>query len=186
MSTSNVPHRPSPNSYWVVPNRLAAGEYPGAWQPAEAAAKLKALVNAGITHFIDLTQAGELRPYSEIADEQARQLGRNIECERHPIVDASVPRSPERMAAILNAIDSALGEGKTVYVHCWGGVGRTGTVIGCWLVRHGHTGDEALRQIAEWWQGVEKIHFHPHSPETHQQRDYVRDWVDPSQEEANQ
>ena len=31
-----------------------------------------------------------------------------------------------------------------MYLHCWGGVGRTGTVVGCWLVRHGRTGDEAL------------------------------------------
>ena len=50
------------------------------------------------------------------------------------------------MASILDAIDAALDGGKTVYVHCWGGVGRTGTVVGCWLVRHGKTGDEALRQ----------------------------------------
>ena len=35
-----------------------------------------------------------------------------------------------------------------VYVHCWGGIGRTGTVVGCWLVRHGMTGDEALAEFA--------------------------------------
>ena len=65
MLTSNSPDRPSANSYWVVPDRFAAGEYPGAWQPAEAAAKLKSLVNAGINHFIDLTEPGELLPYCD-------------------------------------------------------------------------------------------------------------------------
>lgn len=180
MSRSKFFERPSTNSYWVVPGRLAAGEYPGAWSSAQAEAKLKSLLEAGVDHFIDLTQAGELVPYFQIAEHKAGQIGRNIKWERHPIVDASIPRTPEQMAAILDAIDDALDDGKTVYVHCWGGVGRTGTVVGCWLVRHGHTGDEALRQIADWWQHVEKANWHPRSPETPQQHAYVRTWVEPS------
>ena len=58
MLTSTSPNRPSANSYWVVPNRFAAGEY-----PAEAATRLKTLLDAGIDHFIDLTEQGELLPY---------------------------------------------------------------------------------------------------------------------------
>ena len=38
---------------------------------------------------------------------------------------------------ILDEIDGAILNGKTVYVHCLGGIGRTGTVVGCYLVRHG-------------------------------------------------
>ena len=185
MLTSNSPNRPSANSYWVIPDRFAAGEYPGAWNPAQAATGLKTLLDAGIDHFIDLTEPGELLPYFEIAEEQALRLGQTVEWERHPIVDASVPRSPEQMVAILDAIDDALGDNKTVYAHCWGGVGRTGTVVGCWLVRRGHTGDEALCQIAEWWQGVEKIRWHPRSPETREQQAYVRNWAEAEQRETN-
>ena len=79
----------------------------------------------------------------------------------------------------LGAIDEALAGGRNVYVHCWGGVGRTGTVVGCWLVRHGKTGEGALDQIAEWWQGVEKRWYHPRSPQTHDQRSYIRRWTEP-------
>ena len=120
MLTSNSPDRPSANSYWVVPGRFAAGEYPGAWNPVETATRLKTLLDAGIDHFSDLTEPGELLPYFVIAEEQALELGHTVEWERHPIVDASIPRSPEQMAAILDAIDDALGDNKTVYVHCWG------------------------------------------------------------------
>ena len=63
------------------------------------------------------------------------------------------------------AIDEAMSAGKAVYVHCWGGVGRTGTVVGCWLVRHGRTGEQALEQIATWWTGMEKAYRIPRSPE---------------------
>ena len=180
MCASNNQDHPSPNSYWVRPGHFAAGEYPGAKDPREAAGKLKTLFDVGINHLIDLTEQGELKPYVAVAEEEARRRGLTIGYERHPIVDVSVPRSPEQMAAILDAIDAAQNDGRTVYVHCFGGVGRTGTVVGCWLVRHGHTGDAALGRIAEWWQGVEKVQRKPDSPETSEQRAYVRNWTEPS------
>lgn len=165
------------NTYWVVPGRFAAGEYPGALNRKEAAYKLRSLLEAGISRFIDLTEPYEgLEPYSEIAAEEASRLGTSVGHSRHSIVDLEVPHSPQDMVAILDAIDAALSEGETVYAHCWGGVGRTGTVVGCWLVRHGRTGDEALAQIAEWWKGMEKRYRTPRSPEMPRQREYVRNW----------
>ena len=141
---------PAPNSYWVVPGSFAAGEYPGDVDPARAAIRLRRLLEAGIDHFINLTQPHELEPYDGIAEEQARALGITVGHEHLPIVDLNTPDSPRYMNAILDAIDDALADGRTVYIHCWAGVGRTGTVVGCWLVRHGRIGDEALAQIAEF------------------------------------
>lgn len=180
MSIDPGQERPTRNSYWIQPGRFAAGEYPGHWIPVRAAEKVRKLLDAGIDHFIDLTESGELEPYSGIIAQETRRRGLEIGWERHPIVDLSIPSSPDHMVKILDAIDAALGNGKTVYVHCWGGVGRTGTTVGCWLVRHGKTGDEALRRIAEWWQGMEKIDYHPRSPETREQIEYVRSWMEPS------
>ena len=168
--------QPSPNSYWVRPGRFAAGEYPGDRDSRQAAQKLEGLLDAGIDHFIDLTEHGELAPYDEIAEQIAGSLGRQVGWERYAIPDLSVPRAREHMTSILDAIDDALSNGKTVYVHCWGGVGRTGTVVGCWLVRHGHSGDDALQEIEERWRHMEKAYRIPRSPETWEQRDYVRNW----------
>ena len=97
----------------------------------------------------------------------------------------SVPHNTEQMKAILDAIDDALNDGETLYVHCYGGVGRTGTVVGCWLVRHGLTGDEALAQIAEWWKGVEKSWRIPRSPEMPAQFEYILNWEESPCEETS-
>ncbi len=184
-SRRDASDRPQPNSYWVIPGRFAAGEYPGAKDSRKAARKLRTLLAVGIDHFVDLTEPHELVPYAEIAADEAGRLSRQVEHERRPVADQSVPGSPAEMATILDAIDGALEDGRTVYLHCWGGVGRTGTVVGCWLVRHGRTGEEALQQLDEWWQGVKKVDRKPQSPETQEQFRYVREWTEPPKKEIS-
>jgi len=41
------------------------------------------------------------------------------------------------MKCVLDVIDRSLKEGQPVYAHCFAGVGRTGTVVGCYLKRKG-------------------------------------------------
>ena len=174
---ANHSRPPIHNSYWVIPGRFAAGEYPGDFDPVGAGEKLRGLLEEGINHFIDLTQDRDLlEPYDGILQAEAAKRDIVAVHERHPIQDMSTPRTPEQMTGTLDAIDAALDSGEKVYLHCWGGVGRTGTVVGCWLVRQGMTGDEALGQLREWWQHVPKSWRSPRSPETERQRDYVRNW----------
>lgn len=40
-------------------------------------------------------------------------------------------------------------QGEVVAVHCLAGLGRTGTVLGAWLVKEGLTAEEALRRLRE-------------------------------------
>jgi len=160
--------RPIPDSYWVEPRRFLAGEYPGARHEHDASAKLVRLRDVGIRTFIDLTEAGEhgLEPYDQHLSGWATH-------HRHSIPDLGVP-SRERMVGILDAIDEHVAGRPAVYVHCWGGVGRTGTVVGCWLVRHGMTGDEALATIAAWREPTPD--GHRRSPEMNSQEEMVLEW----------
>jgi protein-tyrosine phosphatase len=168
----DLPHH---NCYRVAP-QLIAGEYPGAAEPTAAATRIARHLKAGISYFLDLTEAGELAPYADLLAQAAAARGQTVVHTRLPIRDVSVPATPAAMRTILDTLDSALAAGHTVYVHCWGGVGRTGTVIGCWLVRHGQTGEHALATLAERWRTVEKAYRHPHSPETAAQQAYVLNW----------
>jgi protein-tyrosine phosphatase len=80
----------------------------------------------------------------------------------------------EQVAATLDAVDAELDGGGAVYLHCWGGVGRTGTIVGCWLQRHALTEGDAIRRIAELRAGVPDAWMA--SPQTDEQRALVRGW----------
>jgi hypothetical protein len=166
---------PIPDAYWVLPGRLLAGEYPGAVDDAAAQRKLAALLDAGVTLFVDLTEAGEydLRPYAPMAQGLAASRGRMIEHCRLSIPDLGTP-SQAAMQQILDIIDRALADGKTLYVHCFAGIGRTGTVVGCHLVRQGLSGQASLDRIAALRQPLP--HGHWRSPETDAQRKMVLQW----------
>lgn len=170
--------RPIPNSYWVVPGRLLAGEYPGAKVEPSARWRLRRFLDLGVFRYIDLTEPHELLSYDTWLAEEAAIRKLDVAYERLPIRDASIPGDPAQMVAILDQIDAGIAAGQCVYVHCWGGVGRTGTVVGCHLVRHGMSGEVALRELAELFSTMEKGGWRG-SPETEEQADYVRNWSEP-------
>ncbi len=155
---------------------MLAGEYPGAlYAPEITRKRLDSFLQAGFNTIIDLTCEGEAEDYRPMLREQASFLRMEVECLRFPIGDYGLP-TQESMVAILDAIDEALGRKRKVYLHCYGGIGRTGTTVGCYLSRHGLTGAEAIRQLADWWQQVPKSARYPHSPETVQQEQFIRNW----------
>jgi hypothetical protein len=172
---------PFPRSYWAVPARLLAGCYPGDLDPAVADEKAEGLARCGVTHTISLMQPFECDyagrtfiDYVAPLEAALARHGRRLHCARHPIMDRGVP-SPAEMRGILDAIDAVIGAGGTAYVHCWGGRGRTGTVIGCHLARHGvATGQGALDRLAELTRHWERA-WGP-TPETAEQRRFVREW----------
>ena len=167
--------RPIPESYWVEPGRFLAGEFPGQDYGKLLRRRLDIFLDFGIDSFIDLTDPDELPTYLPLLKEQAGYYDIKVHYRRFTIRDRSVPPS-ETMQAILDEIDSVLSAGRKVYLHCWGGIGRTGTVVGCYLVRHGLSGQGALAQLAEWWQGVPKSRVWPHTPETRGQMEYILNW----------
>ena len=173
MDEATPPTGPIPNSYWVIPGRFAAGGYPGAGISYYTSARFEALAESGIDCFINLTQVGELPSYRDAAAKEASAKDLTPEFHHFPIIDRDIPDNRKQMTDILDVIDTALDQGKNIYLHCLAGIGRTGTVVGCWLVRHGRTGKEALEQINRWRLDA---YLHPNSPETPWQREYVLSW----------
>jgi hypothetical protein len=170
---------PTASSYWVVPGRLLAGAYPGASDPEAHRAKVQALIDAGIRSFVNLMEEDETNyagePFVSYQD-LARQFCPDVRCCRHAIRDLSAP-TRERMTAILDAIDASMVAGQPVYVHCWGGVGRTGTVIGCWLLRHGLAEPGNVLKVLMELRQQDRERRQRMSPESPEQQRFVKEWL---------
>ncbi|OYU90308.1 MAG: phosphatase [Burkholderiales bacterium PBB5] len=168
--------RPHDNCYWLVPGRLLAGQHPGGRGATDVAGNVAALLASGIRQTPDLTSPGEgVTDYQALIEQQAAARGWQVRVLRAPVTDYGLPDAG-RMRWVLDQLHSALEGGPPLYLHCHGGIGRTGTAIGCLLVEQGFSGDEALALIACKWQVMEKRHRAPESPETDAQRDFIRHW----------
>ncbi|MGI8608000.1 MAG: protein-tyrosine phosphatase family protein [Candidatus Dormibacteria bacterium] len=166
---------PYQRSYWVSPGRLLAGHYPGAANSDEASHKLDGLVAASIRHVVNLMEEGERdRSGAIFVPYEAPLKARGISMTRMPIRDFHIP-SEDEMVTILDDIDQSITAGTPTYVHCWGGKGRTGTVVGCWLVRHGIAAPERAVDRIKELQAVCGGNLSP-SPESETQRAFVRTW----------
>lgn len=169
MITRKQPDRPLPNSYWVVPGLILAGEYPGDPDETEARARLARLNAAGIDSFVDLTEDGELPPYRHMLPEGAEYL-------RSAIADTWIPNNPSQMQQLLSDMQRALDAGRRIYVHCRAGIGRTGLVVGCFLAAQGGDGKAALSLLNRLWRQSERAKTWPKVPQTAEQADYIRHW----------
>ncbi len=172
MTTQPVP---IPYAYWVIPGHLLAGEHPGAADETEARGTLQRLLHAGITVFIDLTEAGEWDAYDHLLQEAACP----VTYHRIPIVDGQPP-SEGQMREIMLIIDAARVAQRAVYVHCAAGIGRTGAVVGCYLVHLGRNPPAALREIARRRRTLPNGHMQ--SPATEVQRQFVLQWTEAKEE----
>jgi ADP-ribosylglycohydrolase/protein-tyrosine phosphatase len=161
---------------------LLAGEFPGANTEAKAREKLGRLVDVGIRQIINLMQPNETdhsgKPftgYRQDVHSIAEEKKVTVSCQRIPIADLSVPTVTE-MKKILDAVMAGMERGEPVYVHCWGGIGRTGTAVGCFLLRSGMaTPGDVFSFIANLRKNDPKRHRT--SPETETQRQFVINWL---------
>ncbi|MGI9264539.1 MAG: protein-tyrosine phosphatase family protein [Gammaproteobacteria bacterium] len=168
--------RPHDNTYWVEPGRLLAGEYPGAWNDQDTNTRLQGYLDCGVRDFLDLTFPDELRPYDHLLARLSEDMDVSTRYRRIPVRDMDVPHQLSTMKHILDHVDQAMKRGAIIYIHCWGGIGRTGTTVGCYLVRHGISGVDALHHLASLWPAMAKSDRYPTTPQTHEQMAYIRNW----------
>jgi ADP-ribosylglycohydrolase len=171
-----VPPRPVDETYWVLPGRLLVGAHPGSRSRAQAMDRLRRFLEAGVTCFIDLTEPEETPAYEGLLPFET-PTGRRVEYLREPIVDHGVPASRDTMARVLAMLDGALESGHLVYLHCRAGIGRSAMAAGCWLAERSGSGEGALGELAAVWPQARQSQYWPSIPETAEQAEFVRQWV---------
>ena len=74
----------------------------------------------------------------------------------------------------LDAIDACLAAGRPVYLHCFGGMGRTGTVVCCWLLRRGFATEAEVFEKLDALRRADVARRDRPAPENEEQRAFVR------------
>lgn len=160
------------HGFWVVPGRFLATEYPGAKDRDKALRKLQVLLGVGVNSFVDLTEPGEptwdgtpMLPYDGL-------LGPDVNYTRFAIPDTGTITDAgyDRILAHINA---ELDAGRVITLHCWGGKGRTGTVVGAWLIEQQGLGYPHVIDHMQALRAGSKKAYHP-VPDTPEQHDVLR------------
>jgi hypothetical protein len=170
--------KPFPQSFWVVDQLLCAGCYPGDKDPNVRDEKLCGLLDCGIRRVLNLMEDTEVshggapfEPYVPRLQELAAERSAAVDCLNFPFRDGCAP-DRRVMTRILNAIDTGLQGQIPTYVHCWGGHGRTGTVIACHQIKKGHSAEEAIESVMRFRRGLPKNH----DPFEGDQRRFIHSW----------
>ena len=175
LATPGLPG-PTDRSYWVVEGRLLAGAYPGKKMSGETGGRpevTQQLLDAGVDMFVNLTE--DLPGGGDRLSRYDSHVAGRADIVRLSIRDLGLP-TVDHMVDILDTVDEHLADGRVVYVHCWGGFGRTGMVVGCWLRRHGYATAESVQDVVDRLRLGAVEGQHRSSPEMPDQRQLIVDW----------
>jgi len=151
--------------YWLEdkwPGRIALSARPrgGDWLGDEVGEWKRAAINT-VVSLLEQQEEREL----DLQRESAEVRGHGLDFLWLPIPDRHVPGSEAALAQPLERLDRTLREGKNVLIHCRQGVGRSGLVAACLLVKNGMSPGAAVEKISSV-RGVQV-------PETDEQREWI-------------
>ncbi len=174
---------PLARTYWVLQGRFLAGAYAGQSEAQAHRVRLEGLFDAGVRTIVNLMEENETSnsgkpfvPYADDLNNIAAAAKDEVACLRFPIVDQRVA-TQQFMAEIIDAIDESLESNRPVYVHCFGGIGRTGTVVCCWLLRHGYASGDSVFDVLKMLREADVERAWRDAPENELQKNFVREWA---------
>ncbi|WP_243338342.1 cyclin-dependent kinase inhibitor 3 family protein [Anaeromyxobacter soli] len=141
-----------PASALALPGRLGLTRAPGRWvagRDPDSDVRLREDVEAiarvhGAKVLVTLLERFEIAELGDLDGEARRERLRWI---HYPIADMWAPTDLASARRLVGRILHALEQGQDVVVHCWGGVGRAGTIAASCLVARGTPPAEAIAVV---------------------------------------
>ena len=165
----NKMYKPIEYSYQVSRN-VFAGEHP-LFDIYKSSIKgnIPALLKFGITVFLDLTQSYEVPEYASFLPSDVQRIS-------FPIRNCDVPSSVESVMDLFRRLEQLMHEQPQakLYIHCHGGVGRTGTIVACYYIYFEHLSfEESLDKMRRQYAQSPRSKI-MNAPETKRQIEFVR------------
>lgn len=156
--------------YWISglePGRL--GIMPRPLGGAALEGELRSLKESEVDAVVCLLEPQEIAELN-LAEEQSRCEAQGILYLSFPIGDFSVPRSKRETHVLARRLANFVQAGKTVVIHCRGGIGRSSLLASCVLSQLGVSIDDAFELIGSA-RGI-KV------PETEEQQAWVAEFAE--------
>jgi len=185
---------PTKESNWVIPGRVLAGAYPLVWDKNKPGSRINSkdllkIMDQGVNTFVCLQSeyVHEQTPSCEITRSyiypyifeaqklcRSKNLNRDLQFLHLPIRDlqCTIDEDCLDMALYLSHL-LLTSPTSTLYVHCWGGHGRTGIIIALMLgLLYDMSADDALSRT-QIYHDTRNCSLKVQSPQTHEQCNQV-------------
>ena len=192
---------PSDESNWVLPGVLLVGAFPGCPDDDENWELITSILSLGITTFVCLQDEysddapeddwryernGAIRPYFR----DVREIVKDIEAApddfpsikisssdlhfvHFPIIDCDIAEDDSVYRLAVDLV-KRVSRGEVLYLHCWGGHGRTGSVVCIMLhLMYGLSAKDAMERC-QFVHDLRRVPMEVQSPQKPSQRNQVR------------
>lgn len=122
-------------------------------------------INNGILFFGRMYQSWERKIFEKEMNDKCVNCIFNVTEKKHnidlfdevwfPINDFKVPKDKNEFIKTINLILLKLKNNENIFLHCYGGKGRTSVVLSCLLIMYGFSNKKALNKVEELLGGPE-------------------------------